>query len=258
MQNMHTPHRGKTTTRWMHDLVPRDVWAAAILQMLDVSDLARLAKANRAAAKDLPVGAEFVAGRTLDAAELRWFAARGVRVILATSSFSTGKTNKSHYWLRNGKMHRDGDLPAVDLGWGQIKWWWCHHETVMHQNKKLCTGYGDRQWYQDGKLHRDGDLPAIECFNGRREWRRHGNLHRDGDMPALEWRGSDGRVSRYWFQNGHLHRDGDRPAVERADGGREWRWHGNLHREGGRPAIVYAGGGQSVWCVHGERVGKPI
>lgn len=51
----------------------------------------------------------------------------------------------NQYWFKNGKLHRDGDKPAVI----NIK--------------------GYRDWYQNGKLHRlDG--PAMESPNGEGWW----------------------------------------------------------------------------------------
>ena len=54
------------------------------------------------------------------------------------------------HWYKDGKLHRDGDLPAVEFA------------------------DGTRQWYKDGLLHRAGDLPAIEYASGAREWYRNG------------------------------------------------------------------------------------
>lgn len=65
-------------------------------------------------------------------------------------------------WFKDGKYHRDDDLPAVE--WAD----------------------GTRQWYFDGKLHRDCDLPAVECADGTRKWYIDGKLHRDGGLPAIE------------------------------------------------------------------------
>ena len=44
-------------------------------------------------------------------------------------------------WFKDGKLHRDGDLPAV------------------------ITSDGTRIWYRHGKRHRDGDLPAVIVIN---------------------------------------------------------------------------------------------
>ena len=64
-------------------------------------------------------------------------------------------------WYKKGKLHRDGDKPAII----------CHD--------------GTRKWYKNGKLHRDGDEPAVIHHDGTKEWYKNGKLHRDGDEPAM-------------------------------------------------------------------------
>ena len=41
-------------------------------------------------------------------------------------------------WYKDGVLHRDNDLPAIEFA------------------------NGNKEWYQNGNLHRDNDLPAIE------------------------------------------------------------------------------------------------
>jgi hypothetical protein len=53
-------------------------------------------------------------------------------------------------WRRGGKLHRDGDLPAVE-----------------------CVN-GDRCWYIDGKLSRLGGKPEIVWENGNSVWTEDG------------------------------------------------------------------------------------
>ena len=48
-------------------------------------------------------------------------------------------------WYRNGKLHRDEDLHAIENSNGKF-------------------------WYKNGKLHRDGDLPAEEWSHGVKAW----------------------------------------------------------------------------------------
>jgi len=86
-------------------------------------------------------------------------------------------------WYKQGKIHREGDLPAIT-------------RNEIYQ-----------EWYKEGELHRDGDLPAIQG-NNMREWYKNGKLHRDGDLPAFQ-----GNNMREWYKNGKLHRDGDEPAL---------------------------------------------
>ena len=92
----------------------------------------------------------------------------------------------SKMWYKDGKKHRDGDLPAVEESNG-TKW-----------------------WYRNDKVHRDGDFPAVEISNGLKYWCKEGNFHREGDLPAIE---SDDGILSHWYINGLRHRDNQLPAV---------------------------------------------
>jgi antitoxin component YwqK of YwqJK toxin-antitoxin module len=81
----------------------------------------------------------------------------------------------SKEWYKNGKLHREGDLPAVE--WD-----------------------GSKFWYKNGKLHREGDLPAVEYPDGSKFWFKNGQYHREGDLPAKEY--PDG--TKEWFKNGQF------------------------------------------------------
>ena len=74
----------------------------------------------------------------------------------------------SRRWLRNWKLHRDGDLPAIE------------------------RADGTREWYRDGKLHRDNDKPAAEYADGSRDWWVNGKLQREW-IPGWEAIYHDGR-----------------------------------------------------------------
>ena len=78
------------------------------------------------------------------------------------------------YWFKNGKCHRDNNLPAM-----------------KYSN-------GDKCWYKSGECHRNGDLPAIEYSNGGKVWCKNGKLHRDGDLPAEECANGN----KQWCKNG--------------------------------------------------------
>lgn len=110
----------------------------------------------------------------------------------------------THYqaWFQNGKLHRDGDMPAV-----------------IRTN-------GTQIWYRNEKIHRDNDLPAEMYANGTQKWYQNGKLHRDNDLPAIIR--SDG--NKEWYQNGLKHRDNDLPAIIRSDGSKEWWINGELHK----------------------------
>jgi len=77
-------------------------------------------------------------------------------------------------YYKDGKLHRDGDEPAV------------------------ITSSGSKYYYKNGELRRDGDEPAVIQSNGYKEYWKNGKLHRDGDEPAVIW--SDGTVD--YYKNG--------------------------------------------------------
>ena len=65
-------------------------------------------------------------------------------------------------WYQNGKLHRDGDLPAY-IG-----------------------ADGTQMWYHNGNLHRDSnDQPAMITASGTQKWYRYGNLYRTNGNPAI-------------------------------------------------------------------------
>ena len=106
--------------------------------------------------------------------------------------------NGTKWYYKNGKLHRDGDLPAIE-------------------NRD-----GEKHYYKNGERHRDGNLPAVELPDGTKSYYKNGELHRDGDLPAVEW--SDG--SKFYYKNGKLHRDGDLPAIEYPDGRKRYYKNG--------------------------------
>ncbi len=121
-------------------------------------------------------------------------------------------------WYKEGKIHRDGDLPAII---------WVH---------------GAKEWYKEGKCHRDGNLPAIIRADGSQYWFKEGKIHRDGDLPACIR--LDG--TQLWFKEGKLHRDGcakplskaqELPACIWLSGIQKWFKDDKLHRVLG-PAVL--------------------
>lgn len=56
-------------------------------------------------------------------------------------------------WWYDGRLHRDGDRPAIE-----------------------CVN-GDKFWFINGLLHRDNDMPAVIYGNGTMEWYRHGERY---------------------------------------------------------------------------------
>lgn len=108
---------------------------------------------------------------------------------------------------KNGKLHRDNDLPAVE--------------------KKD----GTKKWFKNGLLHRDGDLPAIEGIAGDKVWAKNGLFHRENDLPAIEYYNGN---SKEWYKNGIKHREGGLPAMTLFDGRLHWYINGHklTHEKG--------------------------
>ncbi len=154
----------------------------------------------------------------------------------------------SKIWYQNGERHRDGGLPAVEWSDG-MKEWWVNGEVHRDGGLPAWEGAdGSKSWLKNGKLHRDGGLPAVEYATGSKSWYRNGKLHRDDGLPAVEY--ADG--TKEWYQNGKRHRDGDLPAIEASSGAKQWYRNGKLHRTGGLPASISADGTQ--WFVKNGKV----
>lgn len=152
--------------------LPTEVWARA-LYMLDVRDLARLHSAGGAIpAKDAFF--EWRARRVLSESELAWFERTGVRLVLFEEVLLKNYTlfpNTTEH-RRNGKLHRDHDLPALEFAVD-----------------------GTQVWYQDGLIHRDNDRPA-RVSQLQREYFWQGKRHRPSGGPTIEY--ADGRRVWHW------------------------------------------------------------
>jgi hypothetical protein len=110
-------------------------------------------------------------------------------------------------YYKNGKLHRDGNMPAV-----------------VDNNR---YGRGVEYWYE-GKLHRD-KFPAVITPDGWMYWYKHGLLHSPSpDHPATISKSRKGETKR-WYWNGKPHRIGG-PATVTANGGTVWFYEGTIHR----------------------------
>ena len=77
------------------------------------------------------------------------------------SSHDTAAYDGTQRWYdRDGRRHRDDDLPAVI---------WSGSDFPV-----CTTFFGCKSWYQHGKCHREGNLPALVFSNGDQMWYTHG------------------------------------------------------------------------------------
>lgn len=126
-------------------------------------------------------------------------------------------------WLRNHRIHRDHDLPAI-----------------IYPN-------GTQMWFTNGQMRRDDDKPAMVIVTSKNDdrfihvWYQDDVIARENGKPCHV----SGNGTRMWFDSkGELHRDGDMPAIVFDDGSMSWRRHGKFHRDGNQPAHVMADGSQ--------------
>lgn len=155
--------------------------------------------------------------------------------------------NDQKRWLKNGKLHRGCDLPAVD---GPLESAW-YKNGLLHREDRPAkiVRSGDelsKEWYKDGKLHRDDGPAKVTFFEGEIasvKWYQNGKLHRtDGPAKVYYINPENQEIGRYqnelWYENGVRHRIGG-PAVYMQNGEvEEWWVHGRLHRENG-PAVIW-------------------
>jgi hypothetical protein len=147
--------------------------------------------------------------------------------------------NGTEYWRKqDGRLHREGDLPAIVLADGSQKW---YRDDKLHREgdqPAVVHASGSQEWYRDGKHCRDGDRPAVVQANGYKAWYRDGKYNREGDKPSIIL--ADG--TQEWHRDDYYHRDGDLPAVVCPNGYKAWYKNGKSHREGDLPAIIYPDG----------------
>lgn len=153
--------------------------------------------------------------------------------------------NRTKYrleWLRKGRCHGDGVIPA--------------RITVDRTIVRV-------EWFDKGRRHRDHNLPAVVHWCSYRqmtlhnEWWAHGQRHRDDDKPAVHGRAEmlDNLRNRTWAEYkewwwcGKRHRDGDAPAGLYLDGARTWFRHGQAFRDGNRPVYEDPNGKCVYMCA---------
>ena len=126
---------------------------------------------------------------------IKWFKLKNIKLKLLETYYNI---NGHQYWYKNGKEHRENDMPAVIYSTGSQFW---YKNGLKHRDNDLPAAIysnGDRHWYKNGLRHRDNDLPAVISSNGDQEWYKNGQEHRDNDLPAVIY--SNGYQE--WYKNG--------------------------------------------------------
>ena len=71
-------------------------------------------------------------------------------------------------YKRDGELHRDNDLPAIEFANG-TKVWYLNDKLHRSDGPAIERADGTKFWYLNGQLHRT-DGPAIERAAGSKEW----------------------------------------------------------------------------------------
>lgn len=136
-----------------------------------------------------------------------------------------GAYSSTEEFHKEGKYHREGDLPAA-----------------ITKNTK--GEVENEEYYKNNERHRDGDKPALINKSGNyleHTYYKHGLIHRDGDAPShILFDGEQNKpiVERY-HKFGVPHRDNGLPSViEHSSGNEEYHVHGERHRDGDLPAVI--------------------
>ena len=150
--------------------MPLELWKDMAERFLDPTSFGRLRQVNKALRDKLDE-------------ESREKMVKRCTIILQYPTYTCESfMNRAHtvfregtqIWFKNGKCHRDDDLPAY-----------------------ICAD-GSQSWYREDKRHRDNDKPAVILVNGTREWWKNGQLHRDGGLPTIIFANGNKR----WYKDG--------------------------------------------------------
>jgi hypothetical protein len=160
-----------------------------------------------------------------------------IRSMIRSHTISCTK-NGTTRWTFLGRLHREGDLPAVEhsvpatiiidgMFITSLQEWW-HHGQRHRENGPAIISRGFSGWWYRGKNHRLGG-PAmlhVHATNATKYKDHSGNIQES----IVEIK------SELWKVDGKFHR-ADGPAMELYDGTKKWYQHGQLHRVDG-PAVV--------------------
>lgn len=105
------------------------------------------------------------------------------KINMSLNSPSIVQTSGRREWYLNGRLHRDGDLPAVvwpdpdpaKIIYDAAKEWWVHGKLHRaHDKPARLWPSGSCEWWVDNKQHRDNDKPAAVYSYGMHVWCKHG------------------------------------------------------------------------------------
>jgi|SRR6185437_1534814 len=88
-------------------------------------------------------------------------------------------------WFQQGRLHRDGDKPAIKYADGNREW---RIQGMLHRKDDLPALVTEtcKKWFWNGQLHREGGKPAVEWEEGSKEWYEHGESYRDDELKISQ------------------------------------------------------------------------
>lgn len=126
-------------------------------------------------------------------------------------------------WYKGDVLHRDNDLPAVELKNGLKEWYIDGKRHRLGGPASLALD-GAMWWWEDGKPHRIDGPAIINAVGIRSQWMVRGKIHRVEGPALIENIGVE-----HWYFNGYRHRSDGRAIQYNhlvSDYATEWFLHG--------------------------------
>ncbi len=146
------------------------------LEPKEIKELYETCKCSKVMFEELTKHTNFIIDckKILSDNQIKWFELKNIKLNLLKTYTNI---NGGQRWYKNGKAHRDNDLPAM-----------------IYTN-------GTQYWYKNGRQHRDNDLPAVITIVGDQFWYKNGVRHRDHNLPAIIYLNGE----QYWYNNGEIY-----------------------------------------------------
>jgi hypothetical protein len=151
-------------------------------------------------------------------------------------------TKERKLWIKNNRLFREKDLPAIEYVNGDLAWVTAEI-NVGYLYMYSALPYPIIRYNRITKDSEGNTLPAFIGHDGTKKWYLNGKLHREADLPAV----IESNGTQEWYVGGDLHRLNDMPAVIKADGTQEWYVAGESYRHGDLPHGINTKTGVKYW-----------
>lgn len=173
---------------------------------------------------------------------------------------------KYERWYKNGKFHRDTDLPSKITYFenGQKNYEYYYKDGILSRDKDLpavirynrlnnISAKYQETWYSNGKIHRD-NKPAVLTYSSNRIieeiWYQNGIIRKSNPDEAARitysYLSNNTKRTYYFYKDYKIHRDNDLPAIIETENLNEDTYEvhhyyqkGLKHRDEDKPAKIY-------------------